>query len=41
MTGGTGFISIQTLCGIMAMAFVLAAALMYGFSERRGERRYK
>ena len=41
MTGGTGFISIQTLCGMMAMAFVLAAALMYGFSERRGERRYK
>ena len=41
MTGGSGFISIQTLCGIMAMAFVLATALMYGFSERRGERRYK
>ena len=41
MTGGSGFISLQTLCGIMAMAFVLATALMYGFSERRGERRYK
>lgn len=39
-TGGTGFISPQTLCGIMAMAFVLATALMYGFRERRGERRY-
>lgn len=40
-TGGTGFISPQTLCGIMAMAFVLATAVMYSFSERRGERRYK
>lgn len=40
-TGGTGFLSPQTLCGIMAMAFVLATAVMYGFSMRRGERRYK
>lgn len=40
-TGGTGFISPQTLCGIMAMAFVLATAVMYSFSMRRGERRYK
>jgi len=38
-TGGTGFISPQTLCGIMAMAFVLATAVMYGFNMRRGERR--
>lgn len=40
-TGGYGFISPQTLCGIMAMAFVLATAVMYSFSGRRGERRYK
>lgn len=40
-TGGTGLLSPQTLCGIMAMAFVLATAVMYGFSMRRGERRYK
>jgi uncharacterized surface anchored protein len=40
-TGGTGFLSPKTLCGIMAMSFVLATAVMYGFSMRRGERRYK
>ena len=40
-TGGTGFLSPLTLCGIMAMAFVLATAVMYGFSVRRGERRYE
>jgi len=40
-TGGTGFISPLTLCAIMAMAFVLATALMYGFGERRGERRHR
>ena len=38
-TGGTGFLSPQALIGIMAMAFVLAAGIMYSFSERRGERR--